>query len=54
MCYVAAVTRRKALFAQFITAGPDAGRIECSINGGDYRTINTFTHWSAALHLPWA
>ena len=38
----------------FITAGPDAGRIECSMDGGDYRAIDTFTHWSTGLHLPWA
>ena len=38
----------------FIAAGPDAGRIECSIDGGDYRTIETFTHWSTGLHIPWA
>lgn len=37
-----------------ITAGPDAGRVEFSIDGGDYRTIETFTRWSAGLHLPWA
>jgi lysophospholipase L1-like esterase len=38
----------------FITAGPDAGRIECSIDASDYRTIDTFTNWSTGLHLPWA
>jgi lysophospholipase L1-like esterase len=38
----------------FITAGPDAGRIEFSVDGGDYHTIDTFTRWSAGLHLPWA
>ena len=38
----------------FIAAGPDAGIIECSIDGGEYRQYNTFTHWSAGLHLPWA
>ena len=38
----------------FIAAGPDAGRIEFSIDGGAYRPLETFTHWSASLHLPWA
>ena len=38
----------------FITAGPDAGRIEYSVDGGAWRTTDTFTHWSAGLHLPWA
>ena len=38
----------------FIAAGPDAGQIECSIDGGDYRMTETFTHWSAGLHIPWA
>lgn len=38
----------------FIAAGPDAGRIEFSIDGGEYRQMDTFTHWSAGLHLPWA
>lgn len=38
----------------FIAAGPDAGRIECSIDGGEYRLTDTFTHWSSGLHLPWA
>ena len=38
----------------FITAGPDAGQIECRIDGGERRTIETFTTWSPGLHLPWA
>jgi sialidase-1 len=38
----------------FITSGPDAGRIECSIDGGKYRSIETITRWSRGLHLPWA
>lgn len=38
----------------FITSGPDAGRIEFSIDGGDRQTIDTRTQWSARLHLPWA
>ena len=38
----------------FIAAGPDAGTIESSIDGGEWKPINTFTNWSAGLHLPWA
>ncbi len=38
----------------FIASGPDAGRIESSIDGGEYRMTDTFTHWSNSLHLPWA
>ncbi len=35
-------------------SGPDAGQIEFSIDGGNYRSTDTFTRWSTALHLPWA
>lgn len=38
----------------FITAGPDAGIIESSVDGGEWKATDTFTHWSAGLHLPWA
>lgn len=38
----------------FITAGPDAGRIEFSIDGAPFRSVETFTRWSTGLHLPWA
>lgn len=38
----------------FITSGPDAGRIESSIDGGPYQSSPTFTRWSSGLHLPWA
>ena len=38
----------------FIAAGPDAGRIEFRVDGGEPRQIDTFTHWSTGLHLPWA
>jgi pimeloyl-ACP methyl ester carboxylesterase len=37
-----------------ITAGPDAGTIESSVDGAPWRRIDTFTLWSGALHLPWA
>jgi lysophospholipase L1-like esterase len=38
----------------FIASGPDAGRIECSVDGGAWRALDTSTRWSAGLHLPWA
>lgn len=38
----------------FLTAGPDAGRIDYRIDGGEWRTLETFTRWSPGLHLPWA
>jgi sialidase-1 len=38
----------------FITAGPDAGRLEFSIDGAPYRSVDTYTRWSSGLHLPWA
>ncbi|MFT5241237.1 MAG: sialidase-1 [Kiritimatiellia bacterium] len=37
-----------------VTSGPDAGVIEFSIDGGDFRKIDTITKWSGGLHLPWA
>jgi len=36
----------------FILAGPDAGQLEASIDGGDYRTINLYHHYSAGLNYP--
>jgi alpha-L-fucosidase 2 len=38
----------------FVAAGPDAGVIEFSVDGGATRTADTFTRWSRGLHLPWA
>ncbi len=38
----------------FLTAGPDAGQLEFSVDGSPYRSVETFTRWSASLHLPWA
>jgi lysophospholipase L1-like esterase len=37
-----------------ITAGPDTGRVEFSIDGSTFRVVETFTQWSPGLHLPWA
>jgi len=38
----------------FVAAGPDAGTIEYSIDGGPTKTCDLYTKWSAKLHLPWA
>jgi sialidase-1 len=38
----------------FITAGPDAGVVESCTDEGAWRKADTFTPWSAGLHLPWA
>ncbi|HPT20864.1 MAG TPA: GDSL-type esterase/lipase family protein [Bacteroidales bacterium] len=37
----------------FVTSGPDAGNIEYSIDGSDFKTVDQFTQWSKQLHLPW-
>jgi len=36
-----------------VAAGPDAGIIEYSIDGGAFKTLDLFTKWSSQLHLPW-
>jgi sialidase-1 len=36
-----------------VAAGPDAGIIEYSIDGGPLQQRDLFTDWSAGLHLPW-
>jgi sialidase-1 len=38
----------------FLTSGPDAGRLEYTVDGRAYPTMETFTPWSSGLHLPWA
>ncbi|MFM9015996.1 MAG: SGNH/GDSL hydrolase family protein [Verrucomicrobiota bacterium] len=38
----------------FIATGPDAGQIEFSVDGGAWKTLETYTSWSGNLHLPWA
>ena len=37
-----------------ITAGPDAGILEFSVDGSEWRQIDTWTIFSPSLHLPWA
>jgi sialidase-1 len=38
----------------FVAAGPDAGSIEYSVDGGKVKSLDLFTRWSPGLHLPWA
>jgi len=38
----------------FIATGPDAGKIEFSVDGGAWKQLDTMTQWSNSLHLPWA
>ncbi len=37
----------------FVTSGPDAGIVEYSIDGSDFKAVDQFTQWSKQLHLPW-
>lgn len=37
-----------------VTAGPDVGILEYTIDGRDYPPLDQFTQWSAGLHIPWA
>ena len=37
----------------FVTSGPDAGIIEYSIDGSEFKQVDQFTQWSKQLHLPW-
>jgi lysophospholipase L1-like esterase len=37
----------------FVTSGPDAGIVEYSIDGEDFKAVDQFTQWSTQLHLPW-
>ena len=41
-------------FGLMIGAGPDAGIVEVSVDGGAVQKIDTFTAWSGSLYLPWA
>jgi pimeloyl-ACP methyl ester carboxylesterase len=36
-----------------IAAGPDAGIIDYSIDGKEWKSLDLFTQWSGSLHLPW-
>ncbi|WP_153558611.1 SGNH/GDSL hydrolase family protein [Roseimaritima sediminicola] len=36
----------------FVLAGPDAGQVEVSIDGGPFRTVELYHHYSRGLHYP--
>ncbi len=36
-----------------VASGPDAGIIEYSIDGQEWKSVDLFTQWSGGLHLPW-
>jgi lysophospholipase L1-like esterase len=36
-----------------VAAGPDAGMVEYSVDGGEVAVQDLFTPWSGFLHLPW-
>lgn len=36
-----------------VTAGPDAGMLEYTIDGKEYPVLDQFTRWSGGLHIPW-
>jgi len=38
----------------FVAAGPDAGVVEWSVDGGPFRSRDLFTKHSARLHIQWA
>jgi len=37
-----------------VASGPDAGTVEVSLDGGEWRRVEVRTKWSGRLHLPWA
>ena len=37
----------------YCLAGPNAGIVEYSVDGGDFKTVDLFTKWSVKLYLPW-
>lgn len=38
----------------YILAGPDAGIVECQIDGGEFKKIDSYHHYSRSLHYPCA
>lgn len=44
---------KRSAIGLFVTSGPDAGILEYSIDGSDFRKIDQYTKWSKSLHLPW-
>lgn len=47
------LTFRGRAIGVLVAAGPDAGVLEFSIDGGPFERRPLFTRWSAGLHLPW-
>lgn len=37
----------------YCTCGPNAGVLAYSIDGGEWKTLDTYTQWSSYLHIPW-
>lgn len=37
----------------FCVAGPKAGILEYSVDDAPFKTLDTFTQWSAGLYIPW-
>lgn len=37
-----------------VAAGPDAGVLEWSLDGGAWQRVDLHTRWSGELHLPWS
>ncbi len=37
-----------------VPAGPDAGVLSWSVDGGAWQDVDLFTRWSGGLHLPWS
>lgn len=36
-----------------VASGPDAGIIDFSIDGKEWKSLDLYTQWSGSLHLPW-
>lgn len=36
----------------YVVAGPDAGIVEASVDGGEFRQVDLYHHFSAGLHYP--
>lgn len=37
----------------FVVSGPTAGVIEYSVDGADWKKLDTHTQWSNGVYLPW-
>ena len=41
-----------SMLGAFVLAGPDAAVLECSVDGGDFASVDLFHRFSGALHYP--